>query len=170
MALAFAGVSGLYQGYFAEPERVRQLSTDLGGCFDGLVEVIVGYDSLEHVGRIVLQTSAADLRCRPRAGEEGVDLSPLVPVAAALARYRSGLAAERDVRVSSFRTGVRLVQGGEICDLWLGGQYPPDGSSFSPCIGLRGHERCLGERGAGIVQLPWPPGEGAEVLRTCLSL
>ena len=169
VALGFGGVSPLYQGYFTTEDWVGRLGRDLGGCFDGTVAVLITYDSENHVGRILVQTGLAELGCRPKAGPDGVDLAALRPVGAALARYRDTVAGARDLRVGSFRTGLRLVQRGEICDLYFGGQFPPDGSRFSPCMGLRGFEVCVGDRHEGVLTLPWPPGEGREVLSTCVG-
>ncbi|MBX2803603.1 MAG: hypothetical protein KTR31_38345 [Myxococcales bacterium] len=169
VALAFVDISPLYRGYFATQEWVATLGKDLGACFGDTVEVVISYDMETRIGRILVQTSWTDLGCRPAMGPEGVDLTPLQPLGRALARYRDAIAAARDVRIASFRSGIRLVQGGEICDLIIGGQFPPDGTTFSGCITLRGHEVCLGERHEPHATLPWPSGEQADMLRTCLG-
>lgn len=168
VALAFQGVSPLYQGYFSTEEWVSGLGKGLGACFDGTVEVVVSYDTENRIGRILVQTGLADLKCRPAVGPEGIDVSPLIPLGQALAGYRDAVSAARDVRVASFRSGIRLVQGGELCDLYIGGQFPPDGTTFSPCVGIRGKEVCAGDRHEGLSTVPFPPGEAGEVLRRCL--
>jgi len=170
IALGFQGVSPLYQGYFRTQEWVAQLAVDLGACFDNTVEVIVSYDSEVHIGRIFIPVERGGLRCRPVVGPDGVDLSPLVPVGRALARYRDAVSAARDVRVASFRAGLRFGFGANLCDIWLGGQFPPDGTAFSPCIHLQGHEVCGdGDRHRPQRTLPWPPDpEQSDILRKCL--
>lgn len=169
VVLAFSNLNPLYQGYFSTEAWVGQLSEALGACFEGSVEVVISYDDETRIGRILIQTPASALRCGPVPGPEGVDLSPLVPVGQALARYRDAVSAARDVRVASFRVGVRLVRGVELCDVYVGGQFPPDGTTFSPCLGLRGHEVCLGDRHEPVTTVPWPPGEQRGVLATCLG-
>ena len=168
MALAFQGVSPLYQGYFSTEAWVSELGKGLGACFDGTVEVVVSYDMETRIGRILVQTGLAELKCAPEIGPQGIDLSPMAPVGQALARYRDAISAARDVRVSSFRSGLRLVQGSELCDLYIGGQFPPDGTTFSPCVGIRGKEVCLGDRHEAISSLALPEGEAGDILRRCL--
>ncbi|HHO52532.1 MAG TPA: hypothetical protein ENK18_17110 [Deltaproteobacteria bacterium] len=169
VVLAFSNLNPLYQGYFSTEAWVAELSSALGGCFTESVEVVISYSDETRIGRILIQTPISALACSPVPGPEGVDLSPLVPVGQALARYRDAVAAARDVRVASFRVGVRLVRGVELCDLYVGGQFPPDGTTFSPCLGLRGNEICLGDRHEALTSLPWPQGEHREILSACLG-
>lgn len=149
----FDGVSPLYRGYFSTTGWVAELGRGLGGCVTGRAVVIVTYDSVENLGTIRLHAEPADLTCLGRFDGDALDVSALTPITRALARYRDTLAAERDVRLASFRIGLRVVEGMNVCDLWAGGQFPPDGSTFDPCVGVAGNEVCLGERHAGTTAL-----------------
>lgn len=168
VALAFAGVSPLYQGYFSTESWVGPLAQDLGRCFDGLVEVVISYDSEDHIGRILVQADRSDFRCAPTAGAQGLAVSPLRPIGQALARYRDTIANARDLRIGSFRIGVRIVRGARQCDLYWAGQFPPDGTTMSPCVTLQGHEICLGDRHQGVDTIAWPEGDAGDVLRVCV--
>lgn len=165
----FDGVSPLYRGYFATPEWVAELGRGLGSCVTGRAVVVVSYDTVENLGKIVLHAEPQDLSCHARPGGDALDVSALAPITTALGRYRDTLAAQRDVRLASFRVGIRVVEGMNICDLWAGGQFPPDGSTFSPCVGLAGNETCLGERHEGTTSLRTPDPDVAKTLARCLT-
>jgi len=155
--LAFDGVSSMYRYYFEEDEFVEPLGQALGACFDDWVDLVVSYDSETRQGRIFVQTPRERLGCKPLVTEPGLDVRPLAVIGKALARYRDALAGARDVRLANFRTGLRVVQGVRICDLWTAGQHPPDGSTFSGCVTLQGHEICAtDDRSEGLERIPWP--------------
>lgn len=168
IGLGFVGVSSLYQGYFSTEEWVAALGRDLGACFDGYVEISISYDNEHHIGRILVTTTSGELRCAPRPGAGGVETTGMQPIGRALAKYRDTVANARDLRVGSFRIGVRILHGTAMCDLYWGGQFPPDGTTMSPCITLQGHEVCGGRRHEGLTTLPWPEGEAGRILRACV--
>jgi len=153
--LQFDSVSRLHQGYFGDPKMLSLLREGIAGCALGPTDVVISYDSEEHIGRMVLYADTSGLRCKPLATSNGFDLRPLVPVTQALAAYRDKVAALRDYRVSSFRIGVNFMKGVNLCTLWSFGQYPPDGTTFSPCVDFAGVPRCgrgVAERGVDLLQ------------------
>jgi hypothetical protein len=98
----------------------------------------------------VLDVSREQLVCVPNTTDAGIDVSALVPASRALATYRNGIAAVKDIRVYSFDAGLFVRDGVGWSSLWIYGQEPADGSTFHPCVGLDGLERCT----------PAPPHEG----------
>lgn len=163
---AFQKIANNYRYYFSEPEFTGPLEQALGACFDEYAEVVVTYNLETLVGRIFVQTPRNRLGCAPIVTEHGLDVRPLVPVTRALAAYRDALASGRDFRLANFAIGVRVVDGVQICDLWAEGQNPPDGSTFSACVTLQGHDVCDGDRRTGHQRIPWPADRGAD-LRGC---
>ncbi|MEN0061029.1 MAG: hypothetical protein AAGA48_02705 [Myxococcota bacterium] len=166
--LAFAGVSNQYRHYFREAEFTEPLGQGLGACFDEWVDVVVAYDNEARQGRIFVQTPGERLGCRPLVTNPGLDARPLAPIGQALARYRDALAANRDFRLANFETGIRVVDGVQICDLWTAGQHPPDGTTFSACVTLQGHDVCDGDRDEGHARIPWPATRAAD-LKACFE-
>ncbi len=117
-------------------------------------EVVVKYDDDTRIGTIVLHTLGDQLLCKPVPTAKGYDLTPLIPVTRTLAGYRDGVSNGFDLRIGSFRTGVRVIKVSQVCEVWSAGQFPPDGTTFSPCIGLQGHEVCTApDRHEGITEL-----------------
>lgn len=115
----------------------------------------VTYDTENRVGRIFLKVPPGALHaCLPRVDGSGVDLAPLVPLGRALAAYRDRVSGHFDVRVASFRVGASFVRGSYLCNAWLGGQHPPDGSTFSPCLTTAAHDLCGGDPHVGVVRVP----------------
>ncbi len=167
--LQYEGVSPLYQGYFNTEDWVAALATDLGPCLSGTADVLVSYDTDKRIGRILVSTTASELGCLPTLSPDGtLDLTPLVPLGQALARYRDTIAAQRDIRIASFRAGVRLLHNTDVCEFKLGGQFPPDGSTFSSCIRLGGHETCLDDRHVPVQSLALT-GLERNTVASCLS-
>ncbi|MEM6926446.1 MAG: hypothetical protein AAF602_05930 [Myxococcota bacterium] len=158
--LEFKGVSQQYRYYFSEPEFTAPLAEALGACFDEWVDVVVAYDNEELKGHIYVHVvdPRKHLRCAPLVTDAGLDVRPLAPLGKALARYRDALANARDFRLANFRTGLRVVRGVAMCDLWTEGQNPPDGSTFSGCITLNDKDDVCGtdDRDAGLQRIPWP--------------
>jgi len=165
--LELQGLSRMYRYHFSEAEFTDPLAEALGTCFEGWVDVVVAYDNEERQGRIYVHTPHDRLRCRPLVTGAGLDVRPLAPIGRALAQYRDALASQRDFRLANFLTGVRVVQGVHVCDLWAEGQNPPDGTTFSGCVTLQGHEVCtVDDRREGLQRIPWPSGR-ADDLRGC---
>jgi hypothetical protein len=167
IGLQFNGVSPLYQGYFATEDWVAALGASLGDCLSGEADIVVSYDSEARIGRILVSTTPDELRCLPSVTGDTLDLTALEPIGRALAAYRDTIAAERDIRIASFRSGVRLLRGTDLCEVYIGGQFPPDGTTFSPCVTLLGHETCLGDRHTPVTELPLT-GEVGRTLRRCV--
>jgi len=154
LVVVYDGVGHLHQGFFNTEKLVKAVAKGLGGCVSGTAEVVVKYDSDNRIGTIVLHTVGDQLQCRPTATSKGFDLSPLEPITRTLAGYRDGVANGFDLRIGSFRTGVRVIKGTQVCEVWSGGQFPPDGSTFSPCVHLQGHEVCTtSDRHEGLTEL-----------------
>jgi hypothetical protein len=168
--LQFGSVSRLHQGYFGDPKMLAPLREGIAGCALGPTDVLVSYDSEKRIGRIVLYADTSGLRCKPEATAKGFDLQPVIPVTQAMARYRDKVAAMRDYRVSNFRIGVNFVQGVKLCTLWSSGQYPPDGTTWSPCVDFAGVPHCgrgVAERGVDLLQ--FPKREDQEYLAKCFG-
>jgi hypothetical protein len=153
VVVAFRGVGNLHKGYFRTPELVDGLARGLAGCVDGSAEVLVAWDAEKNLGTILLHTVGTQLACRPSPTADGFDTRPLQRIGEALAAYRDGVSSQFDLRIAAFRTGVRVLRGPQVCDLWYGGQFPPDGSTMSPCMHLQGHEVCTGPRHDGVTEL-----------------
>lgn len=154
LIVAYDGVGHLHQGFFNTEELVQAVAKGLGGCVGGTAEVVVKWNQETRIGSIVLHTLGDQLTCRPTRNGAGFDLTPMVPVAKTLAGYRDGVANGFDLRIGSFRTGIRVIKGSQVCEIWTGGQFPPDGTTFSPCVHLQGHEVCTGpDRHAGLTEL-----------------
>lgn len=164
--LAFDKIARDYRYYFSEPEFTAPLANALGQCFDEYAEVVVAYDLETRTGRVFVQTPRSRLKCRPQVTDAGLDVRPLAVIGQALGRYRDALAGARDFRLANFATGIRVVNGVQMCDLWTAGQHPPDGSTFSACVTLQGHDVCTEDRDEGHERIPWPAERAAD-LRAC---
>lgn len=169
VTLAFQGVGNLHKGYFRTDDLVEAMGAGMGGCVADPAEVLVSWDSDENLGTILLHTVGTQLGCKPVAVDGGYDAGPLVPIGRALAAYRDGVANRFDLRVASFRTGVRVIRGTQVCDVWFAGQFPPDGTTVSPCAHLQGHEVCgPGHARDGVTKLELP-ADGARQLHACFK-
>lgn len=152
--LKFKGVGRLYRGFFAEKAGVQALGKGLAGCVAGEASVVVTYDDTHRIGRIVVDVPVQALTCHGALGEDGLELSGLAPLGKAVAAWRDDIASKKDLRVWSFKVGVAVRDGMGGAILWARGQYPTDGSTFSPCVGVDGIERCAaGERRDGTSKL-----------------
>lgn len=143
LRLEFTGVNLMYRGFFADAEPARELALALAACVRGTPRVSITYGGMGKPSRIALIVRAGDLLCHARQGEDKRwEVDALVPVARALATWRNRIAAQRDMRVYTFRTGVHVHDAWGHATLWLDGQDPVDGSAFHPCLGLDGFDRC----------------------------
>lgn len=166
--LIFVGVGKLYRGFFASDEAVSILQRRLSVCVSGTAQVRVFYDTPDRFGTLTFVSGGTLPRCSPQAGANGLDLTPLAPIGRALAEYRDKVAAAFDVRIASFRTGIRFERVGTLCELWTGGGYPPDGSQWSPCVNIDGDEVCMpGAADRGVVELTLDPA-AFSALQGCL--
>ena len=168
--LQFDSISQLHRGYFGDPVMLAPLEKGLASCALGPTDVVISYDSEKHIGRMVLYADTSGVRCSPKATPSGYDLSPLVPVTQAMAAYRDKLAALRDYRISSFRIGVNFMKGLQMCTLWSAGQYPPDGTTWSPCVEFAGNAKCgNGVTGQGVDLLQFPNADDQAYLAKCFG-
>lgn len=168
--LGFDDVNTLYRGFFGDDEAVAALGTALGRCLDEPAAVTIAYDAEERIGRIVLQVWPRKTPCRGRTEEGRVALDALEPLGKALAAYRDRVAARYDFRVASFRIGLSYPHGTEICTLWAAGQYPPDGTRWSPCVSFAGRSICAaGVPAEGVTALAFDDPALTARARTCLD-
>lgn len=167
--LRFSGVSNLHMGYFSNEEALASLGAGLSSCTSS-ADVVVSYNTETRIGNIVLSTGPRDLSCRPQLESGGWELSALEPIGRALADYRDHIAATRDYRVSSFRVGMAYLRGANLCTLYISGQYPPDGSRWSPCVDFGGVPHCgVGTAEDGVTTLTFETRDDDGYLSTCLG-
>lgn len=169
--LQFQGVGGLFQGFFADPAVVAKLGTELGPCIEGgLAVVVITWSEQTRIGTITVHAEPEMLRCKAVSAGPAVDLSPLEPIGRALAHYRDGVSGKYDVRIASFRTGLKVLEGMNHCAFWSGGQYPPDGSQWKRCVDLAGNPACMpGDEHEGVTRFQLG-GEADRTVRACLGL
>ncbi len=168
--LQFKGVGALFRGFFGDPELVARLGVDLAPCIaGGLAVVEVGWSEKTRIGTITVNAEPEMIRCRPVV-DGAIDLSPLEPLGRALARYRDGVSGRYDLRVASFRPGLKILHGMHHCAFWLGGQYPPDGTRWKRCAEFAGNEACMdGDPHEGVTVLELGP-ERVAYARECFDL
>jgi hypothetical protein len=152
--LRFEGVSRLHQGYFSAPVLLRHFAEGLTGCV-GTVDLEIAYDTPNRLGTLTMAIDPDELLCKPTQDESGIHLRPLEPMGRALAAYRDSVASSYDYRVATFEGWLR-TRGGEVsCGLKLAGQYPPDGSTWSPCVEVgQNGPRCTSRDNLGVDVLP----------------
>lgn len=169
LELQFIGVGDLHRGWFADPAIAGPLSIGLGECMSGLTVVSIRYDEQTRIGRIRLVVhTPASFTCSIGRGTT-VSLEPLQPVGRALAAYRDSVAGSFDYRVASFRIELEVRSGLEICELDLAGQFPPDGSTWSPCVNLGGDIGCAGPRDVGVASFAFPDPAHTAYLAGCFT-
>ena len=144
--LKFHSLTPLYQSFFSNTKAVSTLGTDLGRCLTQGVDLLVAWDLENRQGRLTLVLPPGTSACLPRLDDQAVDLSPLIPIAAALADYRDKLAASYDLRLSSFTLGLQFTRGNKTCLLVPEGDHPPSGRLFAPCLGLGGTQCALEQK------------------------
>jgi hypothetical protein len=170
ITLQFRGVGPQYQNYFSQPAFVGALGTALGACQVEEAVVLITYDSENWIGTITLETSPESLTCPVRLTEVGADLSAMSPIGMALAAYRDQVSGTFDIRIASFRVGVSLLRNTHLCTFWIGGQYPPDGSAWSPCASFAGNEHCAaGEKTAGVHVLAFEGDDDRRYVEACFG-
>lgn len=142
LELRFTNVSALHRRFFSDPELVAPLAEAVAACADAPVPLVITYDGETREGHVVLDLSREALRCAPERRGELVDVSALLPLTKAVARYRNEVGASKDMRVYAFEAGLFVRDGIGWASLWAFGQEPADGSTVHPCVGLDGLERC----------------------------
>lgn len=167
--LGFDGVGPLHQGFFKQERFVLELGEALAVCGAGPHELLVSYDTARRIGHIELVVEPGEFGCLPTRTDEGWDLAALRPVGVALAAYRDAVAGAYDYRVASFRGGIRYLRGVKLCSLQMGGQYPPDGTTWSRCVKFAGNEVCgVGDPEVGVLVITLG-AEHADYLSACFS-
>ena len=170
VTLQFRGVGPQYQNYFSQPEFVGALGTALGACQVDEAVVLITYDSENWIGTITLESSPDRLVCPGGFSDAGVDLTAMSPIGVALASYRDQVSSTYDIRIASFRVGVSLLRNTHLCTFWIGGQYPPDGSAWSPCVSFAGNEHCAaGEKTTGTQILAFDSDEDRRYVEACFG-
>lgn len=147
--LQFEGVGDLHQRWFGDAAIVTRLAEALSPCVQERAVVRMSWDEPTFTGTIRLYLDRATLGCRAEHRDGVVDLTPMEPVARALAAYRDGVANTFDLRVGSFKVQVEALDGTRLCRVNLGGQFPPDGSTWHPCVDLGGTLTCAGDAEPG---------------------
>jgi len=168
--LQFVGVGDLHQRWFGDTSIATDLSAALGTCMTDRAVIQISYDEDERIGRIRLYLDGDHSTCKPAIIDSSVELTPVQPLGEALARYRDAVAGRFDLRVSSFRIEIEMLAGTHGCVLHLGGQYPPDGSTWSSCVELGGEDVCVGPRDEGTALLRFPQQDHARYLAACFDL
>jgi len=170
VTLQFKGVGPLYQNYFSTPEFVGDLGAALGACQADEAVVLVTYDSENWIGTITLQTTPEALACGAVSSADGIDLSPMQPVGVALAAYRDRVSSSFDIRVASFKSGVTLLKNTNLCTFWIGGQYPPDGTTWNFCPSYAGNKTCAkGVKDEGVTLLEFESAEHKQYADVCFG-
>ncbi|TVQ91972.1 MAG: hypothetical protein EA397_08055 [Deltaproteobacteria bacterium] len=165
--LQFTSLSRLHRGFFLREEGVVALGKALAACGGEPVTVEVAYDQEALQGRIVGWIPPGQPVCAPVQGDEGLDLRPMRAMAAALASYRDDVAGRSDFRVANFKVFVQTSEEPKACRFEAAGQYPPDGSTFSPCVMVAGERVCAASEEQGVVLLKPGSGEQAARLSRC---
>lgn len=155
--IAYTSIGKLHRGYFENPELTSALSVAAKSCVDDTLGMVITYDEVERTGRVVVSMLHDRLKCRAKPTADGLDVSGLTPLSTALATYRNAVASKKDIRIYGFRTGIHVRDEAGTATLWVEGQDPIDGSTFSPCAEVDGLESCApGKRldGVTVVKLP----------------
>ena len=170
IAVQFIGVGTLYRSFFLDPAQLQPLASALGACVKGRATLALSYDEPTRVGHVALVLPASHLTCRAAPAGEGIDITPMVPVLQALAAYRNGLGATKDMRLYSFRTALHVEDGFGAVTLWLEGQDPIDGTAVGRCLGLDGFERCVADAAPdGLVTLDVVDGRRRRRMRDLIG-
>lgn len=165
-------VGQTYRAYFAETDRLAALSKAIAPCLSGQAEVVITHDPSTSEGRIVLVVPRGRLSCPATVTDDGLDVSPLLPLTKGLAAYRRGMGETRDMRIHSWKTGVLFDDaGGRNATLWLAGQVPEDGSTVSVCVDIDSTQHCPdgAERSQGATVLTVADDKARKALATYLG-
>ena len=168
--LEFAGLSPLHQGFFQDAKMTSTLSAGLSPCIEGPVVLAIRYDTPTRIGVLELQVDRGQLGCVPAWGDEGAMLSSWTPIGRSLASYRDAVAGRYDLRMGSFRTRLRLSRQADVCTFELTGQYPPDGTTWSPCVLFDDIAAdCVVDRSVGVHALEGLSRADRSRLEACLG-
>lgn len=119
LLLSIEGLGPEIARAISSEDRLSRLASALPSCLE---RPSLAIDYRDQAGNMTLVAQAG--RC---------DSPALRAAARALARYRDEVALSVQRRLSTFDLALQI--GG--CRLALAGQIPPDGSTFSPCVGTR---------------------------------
>lgn len=166
VVLVWDGISHLHQSFFADPDIVTSLSAGLTGEVRGPANVYVRYDATNFRGSVRLQVLPDTLVRKPRRTGDALLLQDLAPITVALARYRSDVASQKDLRIESFKVGIESFRGPRACIFEVAGRPPPDGRLVSPCVEINGKQQCGSPTPEGVRF----PADVAADIATCLDL
>ena len=168
--LEFTGLSPLHQGFFQDAKMTSTLSAGLASCIEGPVVLAISYDTPTRIGVLELQVDRGQLGCVPSWTADAVMLSQWTPLGRSLASYRDAVAGRYDLRMGSFRTRLRLSRQADVCTFELTGQYPPDGSTWSPCVGFGdATPDCTLDRSVGVHAIGLDSDVARVGLEACLG-
>lgn len=169
--IRFHHVGKLYQGFFADEERLFELGEGLAGCAPGEARLHITYDDARKKGRVVIDVASNALGCPAELGTDGaLDLRPLVPLSRATTAYRNALAGGRDLRLYSFDVGLHVRDGRGGATLWVDGPGPTDGRGFGPCAVVDSFEACgEGEVGEAHTSIKLGDADTQQRLTSLLS-
>lgn len=158
-------LSELYQAFVSDERAMENLGRRLAGRVSPPAQVRVSYDDTTRMGRLLLVVPPDQLLVDiPHEGNR-VDLSALAPLTVAMAKWRDELAQRFDIRIQSFEVGVAFFRGATVCNFDITGGNPPDGTVVSPCVQVRGEERCGTPEPEGVRFAP----EVTQHILTCLD-
>lgn len=167
--LQFVGVGDLHQRWFSDRAIATRLAEGLTPCVRERAVVRMTWDDATFAGSIRLYVDQRSLTCHPERSDAAVDLAPFAPIARSLAAYRDAVANSFDLRVASFKVELEALDGTRLCRLTLGGQFPPDGSTWSPCVDLGGRTVCAGPREPGLTSFGFEDPADTRYLAGCLG-
>lgn len=162
--LRYHGLSALHRSFFSDEHLVAELGAGLGACVADAAAVLITWDDVNFVGKILLVAELGD--CAPREDADGWDLTPAIPAGQALARYRDGVAANYDYRVASFKVGLFRGTRTRACEVFIGGGMPPDGTRWDPCLVCDTPRCASGSAEAGVLRLDFPRAGDARYFRS----
>lgn len=146
VSLAFTSIGPLHQGFFKNSDGLDQLRIGGTNCGAESLPVHISWDEKALTGRIVAELGAHSGRCMPLVSDGVLDLSPIIPAARGLAAYRDVVSGSSDFRIANFLVQLRWNKGYSSCSVTAKGQYPPDGSTFEPCVSVNGNRTCSKKR------------------------
>jgi len=150
VVLVWAGIGAYHRGLFSTEHLVSRLAQDLASHVASPARVHVRFDDQQHEGHIELDLQPGALR--NQVGGEGslVGLQDLAPITTGLARYRSAVAGNYDLRIESFIVGIGSRRASSSCMFGILSTPFPDGRTVSNCVQIDGTEHCGSIEPGGI--------------------
>ena len=165
VVLVWAGIGDLHKSFFSDTEMVSPLQNELHGKVAPPANVHIRFSDQTHKGSLQLQLLPETLTASMNGQGGLVPLQNLTPITAALASYRSKVAARFDLRIYSFKVGIETYRGAKRCYFGVAGGPSADGQTMSHCVDVNGEQLC-GVPEAGGVRFS---GGDASQVRACLK-